>query len=61
MKIGFMGLLTLVFITLKLTGYINWSWWLVLLPMIISISFAVILLVLHVILNILDPLWKYRK
>ena len=61
MNIGFMGLLTIVFITLKLTGYIAWSWWLVLLPMIISISFAVILLVLHVTLNILDPLWKYRK
>lgn len=30
--IGFFGLLALVFITLKLTGYINWSWWLVLSP-----------------------------
>lgn len=32
MKIGFLGLLTLIFITLKLTGNIAWSWWLVLLP-----------------------------
>ena len=24
--IGFVGLLTIVFITLKLTGYIDWSW-----------------------------------
>ncbi len=24
--IGFWGLLTVVFITLKLTGYIQWSW-----------------------------------
>lgn len=31
--IGFMGLLAIVFITLKLTGFINWSWWLVLLPL----------------------------
>ena len=30
--IGFFGLLTIVFIVLKLVGYINWSWWLVLLP-----------------------------
>ena len=30
--IGFAGLLTILFIGLKLTGYINWSWWLVLLP-----------------------------
>lgn len=32
MKVGFLGLLTLIFITLKLTGTIAWSWWLVLLP-----------------------------
>lgn len=30
--IGFAGLLTILFIGLKLTGYIKWSWWLVLLP-----------------------------
>lgn len=30
--IGFGGLLTILFIALKLTGFINWSWWLVLLP-----------------------------
>ena len=30
--IGFFGLLALVFIALKLTNYINWSWWYVLLP-----------------------------
>lgn len=27
------GLLTIVFIALKLTGYISWSWWWVLAPM----------------------------
>lgn len=30
--IGFIGLLTIVFITLKLTSHINWSWWWVLAP-----------------------------
>lgn len=38
--IGFVGLLTIVFITLKLTGYIAWSWWWVLSP--IWISFGLI-------------------
>lgn len=33
MKIGFFGLLTLIFITLKLMGYIAWSWWWVLAPL----------------------------
>lgn len=30
--IGFIGLLTILFIGLKLTGYIDWSWWWVLSP-----------------------------
>jgi len=47
--IGFLPLLTLIFITLKLTGYITWSWWLVLLPMVIPLSILfVALLVLGV-------------
>ena len=33
MKIGFLGLLTLVFIVLKLTHYIDWSWVWVLSPL----------------------------
>ncbi len=34
--------LALLFIGLKLTGHINWSWWLVLLPIIITLIFLVI-------------------
>jgi ABC-type polysaccharide/polyol phosphate export permease len=30
--IGFFGLLTILFIALKLTGFIDWSWWWVLAP-----------------------------
>lgn len=35
--IGFTGLLTIVFIVLKLTHVINWSWWWVLSPLWIDI------------------------
>jgi hypothetical protein len=42
--IGFAGLLTIVFITLKLTSYINWSWWWVLSPSLISIGIVLILI-----------------
>lgn len=31
--IGFFGLLAVLFIGLKLTGYITWSWWWVLVPL----------------------------
>ena len=44
--IGFTGILTIVFIVLKLTGFINWSWVWVLSPLWISMVLtAVILLV----------------
>lgn len=32
-SLGFCGVLSLIFITLKLTHVIDWSWWLVLLPL----------------------------
>lgn len=31
--VGFVGLLTILFIGLKLTGYVAWSWWWVLSPL----------------------------
>jgi len=33
MKFPFVQILTLIFITLKLTGFIGWSWWWVWSPM----------------------------
>ena len=43
---GFSGLLTIAFVILKLCGVINWSWWLVLLPLIISISLPIVIIIL---------------
>lgn len=44
--VGFTGLLTVLFIGLKLTGHIDWSWWWVLSP--IWIGFALFVGVLAV-------------
>jgi hypothetical protein len=47
--VSFMGLLTILFIALKLTNFIDWSWWWVLSPMWLSaviLVLAVLLLVL---------------
>ena len=43
---GFLNLLTLAFIVLKLTHYIDWSWWWVLAPLWIPIALVIVLLVL---------------
>jgi hypothetical protein len=48
--IGFAGLLTILFIALKLLGKIDWSWWWVLSPLWISASIA--LCVIAVVLGI---------
>jgi hypothetical protein len=41
---GFIGLLQVLFIGLKLTNYITWPWWQVLLPTIIGLSLVGIFL-----------------
>lgn len=48
--IGFCGLLTIVFITLKLTHTIDWSWLWVLSPL--WIPFALVLLIFLIILTV---------
>jgi hypothetical protein len=47
--IGFFGLLTIVFIVLKLTGYIDWSWFWVISPILVPIIFGIGLLIIFVI------------
>lgn len=40
-----LGVVQIVFIILKLVGVIEWSWWLVLIPLYISIGFIVLSLI----------------
>ena len=42
----FLGALQVLFIGLKLTGFIDWPWWQVLLPVVIDVAILVVLLVL---------------
>lgn len=48
--VGFFGLLTILFIALKLTGYIEWSWFWVLFPIIFILGLiaATLLVVLAI-------------
>lgn len=52
--ISFVGLLQILFIGLKLTNFIAWPWWQVLLPMIIYLGIVVFLLLLVAILSVLS-------
>ncbi len=50
----FLGLLTIVLITLKLTGVIDWSWWWVLSPVIAGVAFIFLLVAILIIATILQ-------
>lgn len=57
--VGYLGWLSLIFIVLKLTGYINWPWWYVLAP--IWIPFAIVFGLLTLILVALAIVTCFSK
>jgi hypothetical protein len=51
MEVGFLGLLQIVFIVLKVLNKISWSWWMVFIPLWIELSIILIVLIIHAIIN----------
>jgi hypothetical protein len=56
--IGFPGLLTVLFVGLKLTGYISWSWWWVLSPLWISALIGLTVVGILLVLYLIAGGWK---
>ena len=56
--ISFTGALTVLFVGLKLTNVISWSWWWVLSPLWISLSLAVVILTIAIIIAIIAGAFK---
>ena len=54
----FLPALQLLFIALKLTKFIDWSWWLVLLPTISQIGIIGVLLIIFLILCLINNFLK---
>jgi membrane protein YdbS with pleckstrin-like domain len=56
--IGFAELLTILFIGLKLLGYITWSWWWVLSPLWISTGLVILIIVgVLIVIAFLERKW----
>ena len=55
-SLGFLDVLTLIFITLKLTDVINWSWWAVLSPIRIQLVLIIIIVIVLLILKYLKKI-----
>ena len=43
--VGFTGLLTIVFVILKLIGVIDWNWWWVISPILIGFGLFIVVMV----------------
>lgn len=62
--IGLSTVLTLIFVVLKLVGVIDWSWWWVVSPTLISTGLTILLIVGYVIYEIHDNKkygFEYKK
>ena len=51
--IGFLGLLQVVFIALKVAKVIDWSWWLVFIPTWIDIGIFLIIVIIAIIIAVI--------
>lgn len=59
MKVEFGGgftLLTVIFACLKLAGVIDWSWWIVFLPILVPVGLAAIVLIVVLLLLVLKEI-----
>lgn len=59
--VGFLGLLSLVFITLKLLGVIKWSWLWVLAPIWIPAAIIIPTIIIIIVIGIMRELRKVKK
>ena len=59
--VGFLGLLTIAFIVLKLTGVIAWSWFWILSPMWMLPATLIILSIIWVVFMLLEKDKKINK
>lgn len=58
--VGFVGLLTLLFIGLKLTHNIDWSWWWVLSPSLITIGVCLLIIVFALVMAVVQHTQKQK-
>lgn len=52
-----LAILGLIFVTLKLTGYIAWSWWWVLAPFWVGFAIAAVVLIAALLFVALVSMW----
>ena len=56
LNIDSVELITIIFVVLKLTGVIDWSWWWVLSPILISFALLIIVFIIVLIIALVNKL-----
>lgn len=56
--IGFLSILTLIFVVAKITGFLSWSWWLVFLPVMLPFAFMLVVFIVVFLMFIIDEYLK---
>ena len=51
--------LGIIFLILKLIGVADWSWWLVLLPFIVEVGFAILIILIALLIVIIKKIRGY--
>jgi len=59
--IGFLGLLTILFIGLKLTGYVDWSWFWVLFPAFFPLVFLALFALFALAMAVLKTIQEIKR
>lgn len=59
--IGFTGVLTILFIALKLTHHIDWSWWWVLSPIWIAAILVSAIIIMVLVVGLVYALLTYKE
>jgi hypothetical protein len=54
--VGFLGLMFLIFMTLKLMGYITWSWWWVSAPLWVPFVFVSTIILIFLLIEFLKKI-----
>ena len=52
--LNILGVVEIVFIILKLLGIINWSWWIVLIPLWIDLGITLLVILIIIVAIIMD-------
>ncbi len=59
--VGFLGLLTVLFVGLKLTGHVDWPWWKVFAPMWLGVALFVAMMLVFLAVSLAVSVWGSRR